>query len=177
MDVDEHEESHNLEKSGENEPLIITRIFDAPRKLVWKAWMEPEHVKHWWGPKDYSAPHISIDFRVGGSYLYCMRSPEGEDYWSTGVYQKIVEPERIVCTDSFSDENGNVVPASHYEMPGDWPSKLLVTVTFKEHENKTEMTLQHAGLPLEMVEPTGLGWEQSFDKLAEHLASFEIGEN
>lgn len=94
-----------------------------------------------WGPKDFTAPVIKIDFRVGGKYLWCMRSPEGEDYWSTGVYREIVEQEKIVTTDSFSDAQGNVVPASHYGMSGDWPLELLVTVIFEENDGKTKITL------------------------------------
>jgi uncharacterized protein YndB with AHSA1/START domain len=151
--------------------LVITRIFDAPRELVWKAWTEPEHFKRWWGPKDYTSPVCEIDLREGGKYLYCMRSPEGRDYWSTGVYREIVPMERIVCTDSFADEKGNPVPASHYGMPGDWPQELLVTVTFEDHEGKTKMTLRHAGIPSgTMGDNAEAGWNESFDKLAQHLA-------
>ncbi len=151
--------------------LVITRIFDAPRELAWKAWTDPERVKMWWGPKSFTAPACKIDLRVGGAYLYCMRSPEGRDYWSTGVYREIIPLERIVATDSFADEKGNAVPASHYGMPGDWPSELLVTVTFEEVNGKTKMTLRHAGIPAgEMSDMAGEGWNGSFDKLAEHLA-------
>ena len=66
-----------------------------------------------------------------------MRSPEGKDYWSTGVYRKIIEPELLVYTDSFSDAEGNLVQASYYGMSGDWLLELLVTVNFEEHEGKT----------------------------------------
>ena len=134
------------EESAERE-LVITRIFDAPSELVWKAWTDPERVMRWWGPKGFTAPFCKIDFRVGGVYLYCMRSPEGKDYWNTGVYREIVPLERIVCTDSFADEKGNVVPATHYGMSADLPLELLVTVTFEEHEGKTKLTLRHVGIP------------------------------
>lgn len=151
--------------------LVITRIFQAPRELVWKAWTDPEHVMRWWGPEGYTSPACRIDLRVGGSCVFCMRSPEGQDYWSTGVYRELVEPERIVVTDSFADEHGNPVPASHYGMPGDWPVEMLVTVTFEEHEGGTRMTLTHEGIPAgEMGEMTSAGWNQSFDKLAAALA-------
>jgi len=99
--------------------LIITRVFDAPSELVWKAWTEPERVKQWWGPRGFTSPFCKIDLRVGGSYLVSMRAPDGQDFWSTGVYREIVPQERIVATDSFADEKGNVVPASHYGMSGD----------------------------------------------------------
>lgn len=151
--------------------LIITRIFDAPRKLVWKAWTDPEHLKRWWGPKDYTSPVCKIDLRVGGKYLYCMRSKEGQDFWSTGTYKEIVPLEWIVYTDSFADEKGNVVPASHYGMPGDdWPIELQVSMKFEALGNKTKMTLTHVGIPAgRMKEMTGAGWNESFDKLAESL--------
>ena len=149
---------------------VITRVFDAPRELVWKAWTEPDRLMQWWGPKGFTAPVCEIDLRVGGKYLNCMRSPEGKDYWSTGVYREIVPLERIVCTDSFADEHGNVVPATHYGMSPDFPLEMLVTVTFEEHEGKTTMTLRHVGIPAgEMRELTGAGWNESFDKLAESL--------
>ena len=100
-----------------------------------------------------------------------MRSPEGQDFWSTGVYREIVAPSRLVCTDSFADEKGNVVPASHYGMSGEWPLELLVTVTFEEQGGKTRLTLRHVGLPAgEMSEQCEAGWNESFDKLAESLA-------
>lgn len=150
--------------------LVITRIFDAPCELVWKAWTEPESMKRWWGPKNFTAPVIKIDLRIGGKYLYCMRSQEGQDFWSTGMYREIVELERIVCTDSFADEKGNKVSPSHYGMSGDLPEEFLVMVTFEEHEGKTKMTLKHVGMPAgEMSDMAKAGWNESFDKLAESL--------
>jgi uncharacterized protein YndB with AHSA1/START domain len=142
-----NERKNNFTAASAEGELVITRVFDAPRELVWKAWTDPQRFKRWWGPKNFTAPVCKIDLQVVGAYLYCMRSPEGQDYWSTGVYREIVPPERIVCTDSFADEKGNLVPASHYGMGGDWPSELLVTVTFEEQEGKTKFTLRHAGIP------------------------------
>ena len=99
-----------------------------------------------------------------------MRSPEGQDFWSTGVYREIVEPERIVCTDSFADEKGNVVPATYYGMNADFPLECQVTLTFKEHDGKTKMTLSHVGIPKgQMSDLAQAGWNESFDKLAESL--------
>jgi len=151
--------------------LVIERVFDAPRELVWKAWTEPEPFMRWWGPKGFTTPVCKIDFRVGGVWLNCMRSPEGQDFWSTGVYREIVEPGRIVTTDSFADPDGDPVPASHYGITEDVPLEMLITVTFDEHEGKTKMTLRHEGLPAgEMRDGAGQGWNESFDKLAETLA-------
>jgi uncharacterized protein YndB with AHSA1/START domain len=154
-------------QDGDRTELTITRIFDAPRERVWKAWTDPEWAKRWWGPEHFTSPVCRIDLRVGGAYLFCMRSPEGQDFWSTGVYSKIVPLERLVCTDSFADEKGNVVPASYYGMESDLPLELQVTVTFEDQGGKTTMTLKHAGFPEgEMREMAAAGWNTSFDKLA-----------
>lgn len=162
-----------LNQKNVDQELVITRFFDAPRGLVWKAWTKPEHLMQQWGPKDFTAPVIKIDFRVGGKYLWCIRSPEGEDYWSTGVYREIVEQEKIVTTDSFSDAQGNVVPASHYGMSGDWPLELLVTVIFEENDGKTKITLRHEGIPAgESGDSAKAGWNESLDKLSEYLRKF-----
>jgi len=150
--------------------ILITRIFDAPRELVWRAWTSPEHLMGWWGPKDYTSPACKMDFRVGGTYLFCMRSPEGQDFWSTGEYREIVPLERIVFTDSFADEQGNVVSPKHYGMGDDFPQELVVTVTFENLNGKTRMTMIHTGIPAgEHREGAQQGWEESFDKLAESL--------
>ncbi len=160
----------SLAQARAERELVITRVFDAPRELVFRAWTEPERFKRWWGPKNFTAPACTIDLRVGGVYLNCMRSPEGQDFWTTGVYREIVEPERIVYTNSFADEKGTPVPASHYGMSGDWPLETLVTVTFEEHEGKTKMTLRHVGIPSGTYRDlAGAGWNESFDKLAESL--------
>jgi len=155
--------------------LVITRTFDAPRDLVWKAWTEPEAMKRWWGPKGFTVPHCIIDFRVGGRTLYCMRSPEGNDFWSTGVYREIVPGERIVTTDCFADEKGNVVPAAHYGMSESFPLEMLVTVTFEEMDGKTRMTMRHTGIPAGTDRDMAReGWSESFDKLAESLRSVGV---
>jgi uncharacterized protein YndB with AHSA1/START domain len=157
----------SIEKQG----LVITRIFDAPRERVWKSWTDPVHAMRWWGPKDFTAPFAKIDLRIGGRYLNCMRSPDGKEYWSTGEYREIVPPERLVMTDSFADDKGNIVPASYYGMPGEWPLELLVAVTFEDLDGETKMVLRHDGIPAgKMLEETRTGWNQSFDKLAEILS-------
>jgi uncharacterized protein YndB with AHSA1/START domain len=150
--------------------LIITRIFDAPRDLVWKFWTEPERVRCWWGPKDFTVPTSIIDFRVGGKYLHCMRGPDGKDYWTTGEYREIIPSEIIVSTDNFADKQGNIVPASYYGMTGNWSYELLITVSFEDQNGKTKFTLVHEGIPAgELRDQTKAGWNQSFDKLADCL--------
>jgi uncharacterized protein YndB with AHSA1/START domain len=152
--------------------LFIERVFDAPRETVWDAWTNPEIVKKWWGPKFFSSPHIEIDFREGGKYLYCMRSPDGKDYWSTGVFQEIIEFKKLVLTDDFADEKGNPVSASYYGMSADLPMGLLVTFTFDDRMGKTYFTLAYAEWPGGIeIENARQGWNESLDKLAEYLSS------
>jgi len=159
-----------INQNKNRDELTITRIFDASRELVWKLWTEPESMKRWWGPKGFTSPVCKIDFHVGGAFTYCMRSPEGKDYWGTGAYREIVPLERIVYTDSFADEKGNIVPASYYGMRLDFPLQMLVTVTFEEDKGKTKFTLKHVGIPSgEDLDNAKAGWNQSLDKLAEIL--------
>ncbi len=162
--------------AAQEQELVIIRIFNAPREMVWRAWTDPKHVMRWWGPKIFTSPSCKIDFRIGGKYLFCMRSDSGPEIWqkglwSTGIYKEIVPLEKIVCTDCFADENGNVVPASHYGFEVDFPLEMLVTVTFEKYEgNKTKMTLRHTGLPAgEHFKGANVGWNESFDKLAASL--------
>jgi NADPH:quinone reductase-like Zn-dependent oxidoreductase/uncharacterized protein YndB with AHSA1/START domain len=158
-------------RQASEQTLVITRTFDAPRSLVFQAWTEPEHVRRWWGPKDFTTPVCRIDLRPGGVYFNCMRSPEGQDFYSQGVYREVVEPERIVCTDTFADENGNPVGPEHYGMSPEWPAEALITVIFTEHVGKTRLTLQHSPLPPGRERDLcRQGWEESLDKLADYLA-------
>ena len=150
--------------------LVIERTFDAPRALVWKVWTEPEHILRWWGPKPFTAPVIKIDFRVGGTYHYCMRSPEGQDFWSTGVFLEILPQEKIVWTDCFADEQGNVIPPSAYGMGDDFPAELVGLALFEEIAGKTKLTLRYEGIPDgPMREMTVAGWSTSLEKFAEAL--------
>ena len=154
------------------EGLVIERVFDAPRELVWRAWTEPEHFMRWYGPQCFTLPACEIDFRVGGRHLWGMRSPDGHEMWSTGVYREIVPLERFVVTESPADEHGNVVAAS-YGGAGDVPLETVITVTLEELEGgRTKMTLRHSGWPdADMAAGAGGGWDQAFDKLAEALAA------
>ena len=98
-----------------------------------------------------------------------MRSPQGQDYWNTGVYNEITPPSRLVYTDNFADEHGNIVSASHYGLPGDWPAQIVVTVTLEEENGKTKVTVRQQGIPGVMSEMASQGWNGSFDKLAASL--------
>ena len=163
----------NSPKKEQAEQVLITRVFDAPRDLVFKAWTDCERLMSWWGPKGFTTPLCKIDLRPGGVFHYCMRSPEGRDYCSKGVYREIVPLERIVCTDSFADAEGNVVPATYYGMSAGYPLEMLVTVTLEETEGKTKLTLQHnlGSVPASERDLCQQGWSESLDKLAGDLAN------
>jgi uncharacterized protein YndB with AHSA1/START domain len=152
---------------------VIERTFDAPRELVWKAWTDPEMYAKWWGPRNFTGTVRELDVRVGGTFLGAMTSPdfnEGRPIWSKGIFKEIVPLERLVMTDSFADENGNVVSATEYGMPDDFPLEMVVTVTFEDAgQGKTKMTLRHEGLPASQKDGAGTGWNESLDKMAEIL--------
>ena len=155
------------DETGKHE-IVITRIFDASPERVFQAWTDPKLMAQWWGPKNSTTPVVNIDLRVGGEYLYCMRSADGQDTWGKGIYKEIVKPFRIVVTDSFADPQGNTVPASYYGVQEDMPLEMLVTLTFEEQSGGTKFTLIHSGLPHgQMSDLTKAGWNESFDKLAE----------
>jgi uncharacterized protein YndB with AHSA1/START domain len=149
--------------------ISVKRTFNLRLNTVWKAWTESESMKKWWGPEEYTCPDCSIDFKVGGKYLASMQAADGIKIWSTGTYKEIVPLKKIVNTDSFADNNGNIVPASYYKMPGDWGLELQVTAEFEEVDGKTNLLLKHVGLPAEMSEDCMKGWQSSFDKLARNF--------
>ncbi|BDA79325.1 ATPase [Leptospira kobayashii] len=143
----------------------VSRTFNAPLDKVWNVWNDVESMKKWWGPKDYTAPVIKNDFRVGGSFLLSMQSPSGEMFWNSGTYKEIIPSKKIVSMMAFSDENGKIVPGAEVKVPGIWPDEISVTVEFKESNGKTEVTVEEVGIPYIMKLMAKLGWEQQFDKL------------
>lgn len=153
-----------------NGNMVFTRVFDAPRELVWKAWTEPEHLMRWWGPATFTSPAAKIDLRVGGKYHWCMRSPEGQDFWSTGTFREISPMDRLVMTDAFSNEQGDIVSPTEYGLPAETATEFLFSLTFEDLGGKTRMTLVHSGMPAgEMREMSLQGMNESLDKLAESL--------
>lgn len=159
----------------QSEPVLtITRVFDAPRDLVFRMWTQPEHVKHWWGPKIFTAPVAELDLRVGGTYLFCMQWPDGRRIFTAGEFREIVAPERLVMTQYFSDEHGNRLdPAVHGEdFASGIPAEIFLTVTLAERDGKTTMTIVQT-IPASVAERVGAfeGWNQSLDKMAGHLAA------
>lgn len=165
---------------SEEKALIIERIFDAPKELVWKAWTEPEMVKDWWGPEGFYAPSIKIDFRVGGKYVFAMHGPKGskwdKDMYSAGEYLEIVPNEKIVSTDYFSDEQGNKIKPADYGQDPNSPDEMRVVITFEDVEDgKTKLTITYpkpeTDEQFQAMLKSGMkeGWNSSLNKLAESL--------
>jgi uncharacterized protein YndB with AHSA1/START domain len=143
--------------------LVITRLIDAPRELVFEAWTEPKHMAQWWGPKGFTNPVCEMDVRPGGAFRIVMRAPDGVEYPMRGVFREIVTPERLVFTTVAEDRDGN----PHLEG--------LTIVTFAEYDGKTTLTIQTSAVGLtpesaRMLEGMEEGWTQSLERLAETVA-------
>lgn len=149
--------------------LVIERTFNAPVSLVWSYWSDEDKAKKWWGPKDFFCPFAKIDFRVGGKILIAMHGPKGSKYdrdmYSVGTFKEIIPFKKIVVTDSFSDKDGNIISAKELGFPMEFPSDMLITVTFEEKDGKTYQKLVHTGHPDEVVSNAIQGWNEQFDKL------------
>lgn len=125
----------------EMERMVVTRVFDAPRELVWRAWTTPEYAMQWWGPNGFTAPVYKMDFRVGGKFLYCMRAPDGQEFWNGGEYHEIVLHEKIVLSMYFSDSEGNKVEPAHYGVEHEAIDDAQDVVLFEDLGNgKTKVT-------------------------------------
>ena len=159
----------NLDSKAVQNELVITRIFDAPKELVWKAWTDSEHLMQWWGPKDFTSHFCKTDLRIGGKFHFCMKSSDGFEIWSTGVYKEVIHFDKLVFTNCFADEKGNIVPATHYGMPDNIPLEMQVTIILEDHKGKTKMTMIHKGLPSSETGGANIGWNESFDKLVSSL--------
>jgi len=157
------------EETSVQDVIVIQRVFNLPVEVVWLALTDPAYFKKWWGPKDFTVPSSQMDATVGGKYLNCMRSPEGKDYWSTGEVKELVKNKKLVVSDSFSDENGNIKTAGDYGMPGDWPRELQITFELEEADGATKLKLVHEGVPPEMHDDCMQGWNESFDKLEDNI--------
>jgi len=150
--------------------IVIERVFDAPVDFIWQMWTDPEHFKKWYGPKGFSIPVADMDLSVGGKRLIGMASPDGSrKMFTTGEHKEVVPNERLVYTESMSDENGNVMSAADMGMPEGYPMTTEVTVTLEDLGGRTKMVMTHAGVPADS--PGASGWNQAFDKLAEHIVT------
>ena len=141
--------SSNVSAHASEREVLITRIFDAPRELVFKAWTDPEHLVKWFGPKDFTATVLESDVRTGGTYHFHMRGPNYDDHWR-GVYREVTPPERLIFS---------------------WPRhESDVKLTFEDVGGKTRLTLQHGIFPnVESRDQHNTGWNSTMDCLADYL--------
>jgi uncharacterized protein YndB with AHSA1/START domain len=139
--------------------LVIKRVLNAPRELVFQAWTDLEHVRKWFGPKDHPATHVTIDPRPGGRWRACLRSTEtGNTLWLGGVYREIVPPERLVFTFAWEEE-------------GERGLETLVEISLAERDGKTYMTMRQTPFQSESERDGHCGgWSSAFDRLEELLA-------
>ncbi|MGI9606190.1 MAG: SRPBCC family protein [Acidimicrobiales bacterium] len=147
--------------------LVIERSFDAPAELIWQMWTDPAHFASWYGPMGASIPTCEHDVQVGGKRLVCMQmqTPNGEmQMWFAGEFLEVVENQRLVYTDSMSDENGNAMPA-----PEGHPGTTQVIVELEEVDGKTKMTMTHVGVDADS--PGAMGWNMAIDKLTTHVGA------
>ena len=155
--------------------FVITRVFDASRELVWKAWTERERLMQWFGPKGVTISTATMDFCPGGMFHYCMRLPNGADMWGKFLYREIVPMEKIVWVNSFSDAQGGL---TRHPMSATWPLEMLATTTFADQGDKTLLTIRWK--PLNATEEErktfdagqgGMrqGWTGTFEQLTAYL--------
>jgi uncharacterized protein YndB with AHSA1/START domain len=165
-----------VENHAIDNELVLTRDFDAPRELVFKAWSEPERLQRWWGPKGFNLEVSKLDLRPGGMFLYSQRSPDGQVMWGKFVYQEITAPEKLVFIQSFSDEEGNTLRAPFSPV---WPLEIINNLTLTEKEGKTTLTLR--GGPINATEEELKAFEEmrpmiqqgfggTFEQLTDYLA-------
>lgn len=146
--------------------LTITRVLDAPRELVWRAWTDPQQLMQWWGPKHHPAVHLAMDVRPGGVWRNCLRSVEtGNDLWHHGTFREVVPMERLVFTFVWEEE-------------GERGMENIVTITFADEgnktRNKTRLTLHQT--PFQSLgerDGHGEGWGSSFERLGEALGGMQ----
>ena len=156
-------------------PFVISRVFEAPRELVWKAWTEAERLERWWGPKGCPVTVNRLEVRPGGLFHYSMALPNGDLWWGRFEYREIEAPGRLVYASAFSDEAGRVTRAPFSET---WPLEVLNELTLTEENGRTTLRLE--GGPINatdeeraMFESFFASMEQGFggtmDQLADHL--------
>jgi len=148
--------------AAEERVLVIERIFDAPREVVWRAWTEPDQMARWLGPRGFTGEVEKMEARAGGRYRFHLRGPDGIDHWAQGVNREVAAPQRLVYTWTWADAKGEPTTA-----------ETLVTVTLAEHPGgKTRLTLRQEGFESAAArDEHRLGWNSAFDCLAEYLSA------
>ena len=152
--------------------VLIERIFDAPRELVFRAWADEDQLRQWFAPHGCEIRRCKLDFRVGGQLHFCIYNPTVGECWTKGIYREIVEPERIVFRLAFSDAEGNLVDTGHAGLDPGWPKETEVSVTFADWQGKTKLVLRQS-VSQALAERTGAypSWLEMLDRLAEQLTA------
>ena len=110
-----------------NRELSITRLFNAPRELVWEAWTKPEHITHWWGPIGFSTTTHEMNLKPGGIWRFMMHGPDGRNYANKIIFIEVAEPELLVYKHSGEEDTEDI--------------RFHVTVNFEKQGNKTKLTM------------------------------------
>ena len=152
--------------SADDKALVLERIFDAPPETVFQLWADPEHVKEWWHPDDYTTPAFEMDFRVGGAYRFCIRK-DGKDQWAHGIYREIDAPHRLVFSFQWGDGAAAAAAARN--------TLTLITLTFASAgKDTTRMTFRQEDFASsEDRHSHGKGWIQFLESFARFLADQE----
>ena len=145
--------------------LRISRSFNAPRALVFKAWTDKQHMVQWFCPEGFTLTHLDMDVRVGGEYSFSFKNPRGTESIAHGTYQEITPPSRLVYThiwDHNCSEEDKMLEGL----------ETLVTIDFLEQGDKTLLNFTHSGLPnQETADSHQRGWTMFLDSLAEKIAT------
>jgi uncharacterized protein YndB with AHSA1/START domain len=160
------------DNNGTQDAVVIERTLDAPVDLIWQMWTKPEHFQAWYGPTGAKVPVANLDVQVGGTRLICMEmeTPNGPmQMWFTGEFREVVVNERLVYTDSMSDEEGNVLSPADMGMPAGHPETTEVIVQLEDLGGSTKMVMTHVGVAADSGGAGG--WAMAFDKLEAHVAS------
>jgi uncharacterized protein YndB with AHSA1/START domain len=155
------------------ERMTVTRVFDAPRELVWKAWTDPKYIMQWWGPKGFTAPVCEMDFRVGGKLLCCMQGPDGQLCgWNAVEYHEIVPYEKIVSSMYFADSKGNKIEPETLGIEHEAIEGAYDVTLFEDLGNGQTRLTQIGNEPMESAKESGQfeGWNQTLDKVAAVVA-------
>jgi uncharacterized protein YndB with AHSA1/START domain len=163
--------------SAKKEELVITRVINAPRQLVFEAFTKEEHLQHWWGPAGTKLEVVSIDVKPNGKFHYKMIGPDGNVMFGVFTYKEIQAPEKIVFTSAFADEKGKAIKAP-FDI--DFPIEIMNTWTLTEEKGKTTLTLK--GYPFmgtenqvktffELHASMNEGFGKTFDQLDTYLDS------
>ena len=164
-----------MSENNDMAAFVITRHFSLPRDVVWKAWSDPDQLKHWWGPKGCSIEVLRFEFRPGGFFHYAMNFDGAPTWWGRFNYREIVELEGMVWLNSFANEHCGIARAPFSE---NCPLEIQNSVTFSEHAGQTTVTLRARpfgalGAECQFFDDLRPSLEQgyggTFDQLAEYL--------